>query len=605
MRAQLLRPGGLDAPQTPSACSTSYAAFRSLDARHPRRRRRRRASSREYRPRPRAGHPHRRAALARLGGLASRRPTSASTPTARSTCSRRRGDTRPTRPSSSRSTNKVYGDTPEPPAARRARRRGSSCPRTTPTSTASTPRCRSTRRMHSLFGVSKAAADLLVQEYGRYFDMPTVCFRGGCLTGPQHAGAELHGFLAYLMQCTVTGDAVHGLRLRRQAGARQHPQRRPRRAPSPLFHAQPRAGGRLQHRRRPRVSNCSMLEAIALCERIAGRELDWSARRRGADRRPPLVDQRPRRVPAPTTRTGRRRIDIEDDPARDPRRERRALGAPRSRHEALGRHPGAQRGGLDRRDGRGHRRRARARARSTTRSSSSTTRARDGTAGAVARDRRDATRACAACRSHYRPASASPSAPASSVFKGDAVAIVMADGSDDPEDLVALPRACSRRATTAPSARASCAAPRSRDYPRVEADASTGSSTGHPRRSSATATTTRRTPSRPTGARSSRTSSRCSRNHFNLTVELPLKAIVRGHSYAIVPDLLAQPPLRRVEAALQEMGSRYLFIVLYVLFEHHLSRGDYYRGGFEGWQSHRLRPARIAPETPRLVAGGR
>ena len=59
---------------------------------------------------------------------------------------------------------------------------------------------------HSLFGVSKAAADLLVQEYGRYFGMPTVCFRGGCLTGPQHAGAKLHGFLAYLMKCTVTGS---------------------------------------------------------------------------------------------------------------------------------------------------------------------------------------------------------------------------------------------------------------------------------------------------------------------------------------------------------------------------------------------------------------
>ena len=60
--------------------------------------------------------------------------------------------------------------------------------------------------MHSLFGVSKAAADLMVQEYGRYFDMPTVCFRGGCLTGPNHQGAQLHGFLAYLMKCTVTGD---------------------------------------------------------------------------------------------------------------------------------------------------------------------------------------------------------------------------------------------------------------------------------------------------------------------------------------------------------------------------------------------------------------
>ena len=60
--------------------------------------------------------------------------------------------------------------------------------------------------LHSLFGASKAAADLVVQEYGRYFDMPTVAFRGGCLTGPNHAGAMLHGFLSYLMRCTVTGD---------------------------------------------------------------------------------------------------------------------------------------------------------------------------------------------------------------------------------------------------------------------------------------------------------------------------------------------------------------------------------------------------------------
>ena len=59
---------------------------------------------------------------------------------------------------------------------------------------------------HSLFGVSKAAADLLVQEYGRYFGMPTACFRGGCLTGPNHAGTRLHGFLSYLMRCTMTGE---------------------------------------------------------------------------------------------------------------------------------------------------------------------------------------------------------------------------------------------------------------------------------------------------------------------------------------------------------------------------------------------------------------
>ncbi len=62
------------------------------------------------------------------------------------------------------------------------------------------------RSTHSLFGVSKTAADLLVQEYGRYFGLATVCFRGGCLTGPNHAGTMLHGFLSYLMRATVTGE---------------------------------------------------------------------------------------------------------------------------------------------------------------------------------------------------------------------------------------------------------------------------------------------------------------------------------------------------------------------------------------------------------------
>jgi CDP-paratose 2-epimerase len=56
---------------------------------------------------------------------------------------------------------------------------------------------------HSLFGSSKVSADVSVQEYGRYFNMPTVCLRGGCLTGPNHAGVELHGFLSYLVKCNI------------------------------------------------------------------------------------------------------------------------------------------------------------------------------------------------------------------------------------------------------------------------------------------------------------------------------------------------------------------------------------------------------------------
>jgi CDP-paratose 2-epimerase len=128
--------------------------------------------------------------------------------------------------------------------------------------------------MHSLFGVSKAAADLMVQEYGRYFDMPTVCFRAGCLTGPNHAGAMLHGFLAYLMRRTVEGgpyavfgygakqvrDNIHSADLVRAFQA---------------FHAAPRAAA-VYNIGGGRFSNCSMLEAIALCEEISGRRLDWT-----------------------------------------------------------------------------------------------------------------------------------------------------------------------------------------------------------------------------------------------------------------------------------------------------------------------------------------
>ncbi len=65
--------------------------------------------------------------------------------------------------------------------------------------------CRIDKTLHSLFGASKAAADVLVQEYGRYFNMPTVCLRGGCLTGPNHSSAELHGFLAYMARAVKEG----------------------------------------------------------------------------------------------------------------------------------------------------------------------------------------------------------------------------------------------------------------------------------------------------------------------------------------------------------------------------------------------------------------
>jgi CDP-paratose 2-epimerase len=126
---------------------------------------------------------------------------------------------------------------------------------------------------HSLFGVSKAAADLLVQEYGRYFDMRTACFRGGCLTGPNHAGTRLHGFLSYLMRCTMTGDpyTVYGYGGKQ---VRDNIHSADLVAAFEAVHRAPRSAA-VYNIGGGRASNCSMLEAIARCEAIAGRELNW------------------------------------------------------------------------------------------------------------------------------------------------------------------------------------------------------------------------------------------------------------------------------------------------------------------------------------------
>jgi len=130
------------------------------------------------------------------------------------------------------------------------------------------------RSTHSLFGVSKVAADLLVQEYGRYFGMATACFRGGCLTGPNHAGAKLHGFLSYLMRCTMTGEryTVFGYGGKQ---VRDNIHSADLVAAFEAFHGSPRQAA-VYNIGGGRDSNCSMLEAIAMCEEIAGRELSWT-----------------------------------------------------------------------------------------------------------------------------------------------------------------------------------------------------------------------------------------------------------------------------------------------------------------------------------------
>ena len=130
------------------------------------------------------------------------------------------------------------------------------------------------RSTHSLFGASKAAADLLVQEYGRYFQMRTAAFRGGCLTGPNHSGTALHGFLAYLMKCAAMGMpyTVYGYK-GKQVRDNIHSSDLVS-AFYQVFQA-PRIG-EVYNIGGSRFSNCSMTEAIQLCEEISGKELNWT-----------------------------------------------------------------------------------------------------------------------------------------------------------------------------------------------------------------------------------------------------------------------------------------------------------------------------------------
>ncbi|MBC7980187.1 MAG: NAD-dependent epimerase/dehydratase family protein, partial [Armatimonadetes bacterium] len=126
---------------------------------------------------------------------------------------------------------------------------------------------------HSLFGASKLAGDILVQEYGRYFGMPTCCLRGGCLTGPNHCGVELHGFLSYLVKVNSTGgtykvfgykgkqvrDNIHSLDVARFAEQ---------------FIAAPRCA-EVYNIGGGRGNSCSILEAFARVEALTGKPMNW------------------------------------------------------------------------------------------------------------------------------------------------------------------------------------------------------------------------------------------------------------------------------------------------------------------------------------------
>ena len=127
---------------------------------------------------------------------------------------------------------------------------------------------------HSVFGASKVAADVLVQEYGRYFGMRTACFRGGCLTGPNHAGTQLHGFLAYLVKCAVTGTPYTVLGYKGKQ-VRDNIHSADLIAAFYEFFKAPRVG-EVYNIGGGRFSNCSMIEAIQLTQELTGRELRWT-----------------------------------------------------------------------------------------------------------------------------------------------------------------------------------------------------------------------------------------------------------------------------------------------------------------------------------------
>jgi CDP-paratose 2-epimerase len=171
------------------------------------------------------------------------------------------------------STNKVYGDRPNGLPLQELDRRYEIDP-THPYARGIGEDMSVDGCLHSLFGASKLAADVLVQEYGRYFGMRTACFRGGTLTGPGHSATELHGFLAYVMRCIMTGtpytvygykgkqvrDAIHSSDLIRAFHQFfEHPR---------VAEVYNIGGGRF--------SNCSVLEAIDLAEETAGKRLEWS-----------------------------------------------------------------------------------------------------------------------------------------------------------------------------------------------------------------------------------------------------------------------------------------------------------------------------------------
>jgi len=179
----------------------------------------------------------------------------------------------PTTPFIFTSTNKVYGDTPNLLPLRELEKRWEIDP-SHRYAVGIGEDMSIDQTKHSLFGASKVAADVLVQEYGRYFDMPTVSFRGGCLTGPNHSGTQLHGFLAYLMKCAMNGNHYNVFGYKGKQ-VRDNIHSADLIAAFHQFYLAPRVA-EVYNIGGGRESNCSMTEAIEMCEAITGQPMDYS-----------------------------------------------------------------------------------------------------------------------------------------------------------------------------------------------------------------------------------------------------------------------------------------------------------------------------------------
>ena len=169
------------------------------------------------------------------------------------------------------STNKVYGDAPNEIPMKELETRYDYARAEDYDGVDET--CRIDRTLHSLFGASKAAADLVAQEYGRYFNMKVAVFRGGCLTGPAHSGVELHGFLSYLVKVALSGARynVYGYK-GKQVRDNIHSHDVVRAIEE--FAANPRPG-EVYNLGGGRGNSISILEAIAQIEQLTGHKLDW------------------------------------------------------------------------------------------------------------------------------------------------------------------------------------------------------------------------------------------------------------------------------------------------------------------------------------------